>query len=858
MHSLASIRPGETAKNAIYVVFSTSIFFFVIQLISAVSGFDFDLEAYGFLIVLLAPIMASILYYSKLDENWVQNKLENDLLQGLADVERFMIRMSFLMRTWETSIAIDPKPDATVRGNINSTIRGSDIRDELWYHRIGIYMRLIIACLFLSSALIISREMLLTPNYGIVMVAGSLLIAALTRKLLRVQRQFEISKYATNLISGLGCACGIVLVGVLSPLVINGQMRCLIISLPLVLAIDYTFQLWMSGPWDDTVSRAFAVTKLRLLNRFLTYSPILVIQEEQSASHEDHQEIQFRESVAKEIDSIEQCIQRRDWGIALGRIERLVGVVDYFAYETIDGHRINRGGILEELKVSWKQMLIGEDSLAWPKLIWVRHLSKRLIDLNMQPKGREVISSIMRLEPQEFTKRSNFCALFKEELRIDDVIPIQDADSIQGAKNFLDGELFRNRDMLSWEDFLDKYVRRVKGWRYFYQSDVLTKAALQSLRHQDMEEALKGAIRRNPDDAESYLDLGFSFLNQGEYKEAHEMLDIATRLLTNKSVEAIMALLGLGIADKELGNLDKAEITFKSILAIPEGEPLFPWVRTLLSELYEVTDRVNDAEHQLRYVIEQDPNNPDSHLELAEFLSRRGRRKETEQLYKHLIKGFPNKLEPLLSYAKWLIDNERLGEAEKICEEIGTKEITSYHDWTEFASVLESCSQYDAAEAAAREALKIDEYNELAWIKLGDILVNLDRIDQAVGAFRRALEIGFSTDLAHYGLAKIYEKEGNLVLAEDQLNEALKKKPRFAAALVKLADLEKEAGKFEEAIGKYNTAVEEMLKSKTSSNLESVIVTLEKIMEIQQLQGNAELMKETQLRIEEMRREHLA
>jgi predicted Zn-dependent protease len=117
-----------------------------------------------------------------------------------------------------------------------------------------------------------------------------------------------------------------------------------------------------------------------------------------------------------------------------------------------------------------------------------------------------------------------------------------------------------------------------------------------------------------------------------------------------------------------------------------------------------------------------------------------GRREEALPLARAAIAAAPDSLEPRLLLARLLVETKRFGEADSTLTEASRRHPRDAGLLLELASMREERGDDHAAEAAARDALRIEPDNARALNFLGYLMADHDRrLPEAMELIRRAL-----------------------------------------------------------------------------------------------------------------------
>lgn len=101
--------------------------------------------------------------------------------------------------------------------------------------------------------------------------------------------------------------------------------------------------------------------------------------------------------------------------------------------------------------------------------------------------------------------------------------------------------------------------------------------------------------------------------------------------------------------------------------------------------------------------------------------------------------------------------------------------------WIGLANAYNSQLQYNLAEPAAKEALKIAPDDEKALYALGLAQLNQGNEQAALESFQRIVEVNEEISIAHYYLALIYQRRNDLGLALKHAQQSVQYNARFKA-----------------------------------------------------------------------------
>jgi tetratricopeptide (TPR) repeat protein len=261
-----------------------------------------------------------------------------------------------------------------------------------------------------------------------------------------------------------------------------------------------------------------------------------------------------------------------------------------------------------------------------------------------------------------------------------------------------------------------------------------------------------------------------------------------------------------------------------------EGQPQSTVLWQLLGAARARQDK--DPLHALGMAVQCAPSDPAAHLNLGNALARLGRLDEAFASYRCALDADPEFAEAHNNLGELLLERGRIEEALASCREALRIRPDLARAHQNLGKVLVRLARYDEAARTCRRAIAIDPDFAEAHNGLGSALIGLGHSQEAIASFRRALDIDPDFAEAHANLARALRGMGrlddaatgfrralllrpDLVLARTELattlrlqrteeaericGEALEIDPECAAALVVLAELRADAGRFAES-----------------------------------------------------------
>ena len=142
---------------------------------------------------------------------------------------------------------------------------------------------------------------------------------------------------------------------------------------------------------------------------------------------------------------------------------------------------------------------------------------------------------------------------------------------------------------------------------------------------------------------------------------------------------------------------------------------------------------------------------------------------------------------------------------------------------TNLAIIYNSTSQWNEAEAAARDSLQINSNDPKAWGNLGQALAGLERISDAIKAYEKSISFDPRNYIVHCNLASLLTAFGRYEEAEAACKAALKLNPNLAKAFHSLGVVQSVSGRLNKAEKSFKKALSiEPNNGQTITNLASI------------------------------------
>ena len=251
----------------------------------------------------------------------------------------------------------------------------------------------------------------------------------------------------------------------------------------------------------------------------------------------------------------------------------------------------------------------------------------------------------------------------------------------------------------------------------------------------EAEQALRRAVRLEPDAAAYHADLARVLLEQGRGEDAvAEFHEAVAYDLGSAAYRADLgrALYGLGRDDEAVQALEAAV----------EYEPETASYQADLGQALHRMGRFPEAESALRTAVRLEPGNAVYQGELGLFLLDQGDDKEeTAKVLREAVRLDPGNVGYHAGLGQALLALDRLPEAATELREVVRLSPDTAAYQAELGRVLLRMEQFTDAEAALREAVRLSPDTAAYHADLGQALFGLNRLDDAEGELREAVRL---------------------------------------------------------------------------------------------------------------------
>lgn len=300
----------------------------------------------------------------------------------------------------------------------------------------------------------------------------------------------------------------------------------------------------------------------------------------------------------------------------------------------------------------------------------------------------------------------------------------------------------------------------------------------QSGHYSEAIDAYRAYLKSHPEAAPVRSNLGAALAHEGRYPEAIREYKLA--LGAQPSNNGIR--LNLALAYYKTADVDAAVKEFEAIYPVlSENDPQKLQVTLLLAECYLRQGKDERVVAMLSPLANADPNNLTVAYLLGTAFLRRGEEERGAVMIQRILgNGDTAEAHMLMAYTK-LKANEKKGAMEEVDRAIALNpqlaEAYSFRGRLEFIN-----SDVPAAEAAFREALKLDLNSFEALLFLGALLREQGRLKESHPLLEHAIHLQPNDIRARYQFALQSSGEGNDTQAATILEALIKDAPEYTEA----------------------------------------------------------------------------
>ncbi len=292
----------------------------------------------------------------------------------------------------------------------------------------------------------------------------------------------------------------------------------------------------------------------------------------------------------------------------------------------------------------------------------------------------------------------------------------------------------------------------------------------------------QAVLKDNPSSVEAQVLLANSEAALGDSQAALEAAQRAVQMAPDKATPYVT----LAVIQEKMNRIVETEQTLEKALSI---DPKFLPARLVLGGFYQRRQRWNDAELQFRKGIEIESTNTVPRAALAWLFVTSGRKEQAERTLEAAKAALPG--DPL-GYRLLGDFYVATGEQAKALTEFASLQQAHPKDIAvkkRYIELLINGKQFDRAMTLNEELLKEKTKDSGALIAKGEILNLQHKAAEAIPVLETAVRSSPDEPRAHFQLGLAYEMTANLVTAQKELREAVRRQPWMLNAQQALAEL---------------------------------------------------------------------
>jgi cellulose synthase operon protein C len=307
--------------------------------------------------------------------------------------------------------------------------------------------------------------------------------------------------------------------------------------------------------------------------------------------------------------------------------------------------------------------------------------------------------------------------------------------------------------------------------------------------------ALRNVLKIDPKDADAYFLFAQVEEKEKNWRNAVMLYQEVVQLVPDHTA----ALVTLAKYYFEARLTEQVISTAEKVLA---KDPQHPQARALKIGVLAIEGQFSDAVTKAEALRSQFPTEPDVAVLLATLQGQQQRYRDAEATLQRALEAHPKDMDLLNNLNTILIQAKDIAGAEMVARRMIETEPTLLDHRLRLARLFDTLGAHERAESVLREAIALDPNSEERRLLLADFLSTRKDHRAAERALTEAAAQLPHSAKIHFGLAALYLKSGQEVMARERyvsLVKEYKEKPTGLEAKVKLAELDLLSGKQAEA-----------------------------------------------------------
>jgi tetratricopeptide (TPR) repeat protein len=308
-------------------------------------------------------------------------------------------------------------------------------------------------------------------------------------------------------------------------------------------------------------------------------------------------------------------------------------------------------------------------------------------------------------------------------------------------------------------------------------------------------------IFNHPEMIDAHFIKGQILLKQGAYQLAQQEFTF----VANRQPDNLDALMNLGLALQESGQLQKAKETY---LNLHKARPNLDEPRKRLVHVYLQERNYAEAYPHIDALIKNNPNDKEMLLALGQLYSQTKEIKEGRELYSQFIELFPDDPHGYLGMGQIYQIEGNMTDAINYYRKALSVDSDFMEPLNEIVALKLSEKQYEEALEICRQYLPLAANKAYIYNVMGEVSAAVDKNDDALQYFMDAAKLkpDWEVPFVNYGHVQI--KKNNLKSAESVFKTALKINPQNPMSAFQLGWLNTQFKQFKDAKSHYEKALE--------------------------------------------------
>ncbi|MBX3121010.1 MAG: tetratricopeptide repeat protein [Fimbriimonadaceae bacterium] len=302
------------------------------------------------------------------------------------------------------------------------------------------------------------------------------------------------------------------------------------------------------------------------------------------------------------------------------------------------------------------------------------------------------------------------------------------------------------------------------------------------------------SIGRNATLSGPHLYLGLARLTQGRVDSAQEALREAIRLQPDNEA-AHLTLAKLYLAQQKQAEAEKE--AWQALRLNPANLE----AAVLYGDAYVLGKNWAKADEVYGAIVRQLPGQPIGYVKMATLRKVQGQSAEAAQLFSQALSHAPNDLVILQDYLVALVESKQEPRADAVLKEYLSKASHDPNLWRLAGRVHLSQRRTDQAEQALRKAVDLAPDLALVYYELGQLYLVQRKLSAAESAFQAALKKDETNSEVHTALGLVLAAQGRVDLANTHYRRAVQLDRHNVVAANNLAASLTEQQEFDDALG---------------------------------------------------------